>query len=75
MKKKILKILQEINSDIADDDNEELLLSGKLDSFDIANLVAALEEEFKIEINAEDIIPENFSTIRNIINLVERGVK
>ena len=48
----------------------ELLNGGYIDSFAIVNIVAALEEEFEIELEAEDIIPENFNTISAIANVV-----
>lgn len=43
-----------------------------LDSLGIAQLVAALEENFNIEIDPEDILPENFSTINEISALVRK---
>lgn len=72
MKDKIIRILQEINEDISSDENIDLLSSGMIDSFDVANLVAKLEETFMIEIDAEDIIPENFRSVRGMIALVEK---
>lgn len=43
-----------------------------LDSLGIAQLVAALEENFNIEIDPEDILPENFSTVNEIDALVRK---
>lgn len=43
-----------------------------IDSFDVANLVAALETDFAIEIDAEDIVPENFDMIAAAMKLVEK---
>lgn len=74
MKEKILQILKDINSDITADENKDLLLNGKLDSFDVANLVAALEDEFAVEIEAEDIVPEKFSSITAIHKLIEKYI-
>lgn len=70
MEEKVLKLLKEINEDITDDIDKDILADGIIDSFDIANIVAELEEEFAIEIDAEDIIPENFSTVRAMVELV-----
>ena len=69
MRAQILELLQDINPEIVDDDSVELVEDEIIDSFDIANLVANLEEAFGIEIDGEDIIPENFNTISDIRQL------
>lgn len=47
--------------------------SGMLDSFDVITLVTELEEVFDIQIDGEDILPENFSGIDAIAVLVEKS--
>ena len=48
---------------------------GMLDSFDIVSLVASLDEEFGISIDGTEIIPENFSNVDSIFQLlVKNGV-
>lgn len=69
---RILKILQDINSDVPDDVTVNLLENGIIDSFDMANIVAALEENFNIEIDGEDILPENFCSVIAITKMMER---
>ena len=68
----VYELLREINNDIPEDDDLDLLGSGIIDSFDVVNIVAGLEEKFQIEIDAEDIVPENFSRLAGIINLVKK---
>lgn len=70
LNEQILKILQDINSDVPDDITVNLLENGIIDSFDMANIVAALEENFNIEIDGEDILPENFNSIINISKII-----
>lgn len=70
MEEKIWYLLREINEEIPNDVTAELLNGGYIDSFAIVNIVAVLEEEFEIELEAEDIIPENFNTISDIANAV-----
>ncbi len=72
MRTQILELLQDINPEIVDDDSVELVEDEIIDSFDIANLVANLEEAFGIEIDGEDIIPENFNTISDIEALIQK---
>ena len=68
----VYELLREINNDIPEDDDLDLLGSGIIDSFDVVNIVAGLEEKFQIEIDAEDIVPENFSKLVEIIHLVKK---
>ena len=73
MQEKIAALLKDINDkDDVRDFNMNLFENDMLDSLRIAQLVAALEETFQIEIDPEDILPENFSTINEISALVEK---
>lgn len=47
------------------------LLGSVLDSLGILSLVTYLESEFGIEIMDDELLTENFSTIANIVVLVE----
>lgn len=68
---KIKKILKEIRPDI-DLECKTLVNDGVLDSFDIVTLISEIIAEFDVEINVEDIVPENFNSVEAIYNLVER---
>ena len=46
-----------------------------LDSFDLVTLVTSLDEVFEISIDGTDIVPENFSNIESIFNLLNKYVK
>ena len=73
MEKKIIKILKEINPDVEDYASEtNLVEDGYLDSLAIVQIVTALEEKYDIDIDPEDIIPENFSSVNKIILLVQK---
>lgn len=73
MQEKIANLLKNINGkDQISDFNMDLFENGMLDSLGIAQLVAALEETFNIEIDPEDILPENFSTVNEINALVRK---
>lgn len=75
MKEKILAILKEIQPDFAFEDGVDFIEEGYLDSFDIVQLVAELEAQFKIIISALDIVPENFNSAEAIRALVEKSQK
>jgi len=72
MREQILELLQDLNPDITDDDSVNLVEDEIIDSFDIANLVAAFEEAFEIEIDGEDIVPESFYNITAMEALIEK---
>lgn len=48
----------------------DFIEAGMLDSFDVITLVTELEEQFDIQIDGEDIVPENFSSINAIKDLI-----
>ncbi len=52
------------------DDEDSLLDSGILDSFGIMTLLEFLEQEYGVEIPAEDIEPDNFETVAAIAGTV-----
>ena len=73
MQENIADLLRDINGkDRISDFNMDLFENDMLDSLGIAQLVAALEENFNVEIDPEDILPENFSTINEIDALVHK---
>jgi acyl carrier protein len=51
------------------------LLNGALDSVGLLQLVAFLEEEFDIEIDDAEIVPEHFSTVSRIQELVKQRIE
>lgn len=50
--------------------DESLLDSGLLDSAGIFQLVAFLEERFRLTISDEDIVPDNFDSINAVVAFV-----
>jgi len=42
-----------------------------LDSIEIIQLVAALEEEFDLAIDDDDLLPDHFQTIGDLINFLQ----
>lgn len=56
------------------DIQEDLLGSGIVDSMGMMKLVLFLETEFKIKINPEEMTVENFMSVQNIADFVQRLV-
>jgi acyl carrier protein len=76
MKDKILKQLSEIRPEFDFTQSSNFIAEGLLDSFDVVQLVAALDAQYNISIDGMDIIPENFSSIESITAiLIKNGAK
>ena len=74
MKDRIIAILTEIRPEFDfSEEGLDFIEEGMLDSFDIVSLVDSLDTEFGIKINGVDIVPENFSTIEGIMQLVSKN--
>ena len=71
MREKILSILLEINPDIDYEEETRLIDNELLDSFSIIELITNLMDEFAIELDADDIEPENLNSIDAICELVK----
>lgn len=69
---KILNILQEIRSDIDFKNEKKLIDDGLLDSFDIIQIVSTFNDEFDIEIDVDELMPENFNCVEAMQQLIER---
>jgi len=53
--------------------NEKKLIDdGILDSFDIISIVNELNEHYDIEIDVDDLEPDNFNTVEAMLELIER---
>ena len=73
MKEKIINIVAEIRPEFDFTKKINFIEQGMLDSFDVINLVTILDTEFGISIDGMDILPENFSSIENIIDLLNKN--
>jgi len=72
-------IVQELLQKSADYElgqDQELLLSGLVDSLGIMLLVNHISDEFDFEVPPQDVTIENFSTVRILVNyLKSKNVK
>ena len=68
----LLEILRDINPDV-DYDTEDNLIDGKvLDCFDIIAIVSEINEAFDLRINVNDLVPDNFNSIENMWDLIQK---
>ena len=68
----LLEILKDIKPGV-DFSREKNLVTGQvLRSFDILSLVSEIEDEMKVVIPVEDVLPENFESVEAIMELIGR---
>ncbi len=70
--KRIINILKSINEDICSFKGNNLLEEKVIDSFEVMEIIAALEDEFNIEIDPDYVIVENFANIQSIIDMIKK---
>ncbi len=66
----LIRILKEIRPNI-NIDSTSLVDDGELDSFDIVTLVSEIVDAFNVELNVDDIIPDNFNSVEAMYKLIE----
>lgn len=69
---KLKKIMEEIRPDLNFDKETALIDEGILDSFDIISIVSEVNNEFCIEINVDDLLPENFNSMAALYELITK---
>ena len=53
-------------------DNDAFLLNnGLIDSLGILEIVTFVEKTFRMTVSDEDLLPENFSSVNNLVNFVK----
>lgn len=68
---RLIELLQEIKEDI-DYENETALIDDELlDSFDILQIISAIDDEFDVSIPAAMIIPQNFNSVEALWNMIQ----
>lgn len=70
--KRLIELLSDVRDDIDFENCETLIDDGLLESFDILQIIASINEEYDIEIPALKITPENFNSAKSMMELIER---
>ncbi len=67
----LLELLQGVRDDI-DFTKEEKLIDDKiLTSFDIIQIIAAIDDEYDVSIPATQIVPDNFNSMQAIYDMIQ----
>ena len=72
VKEQVSAILKEIKPTKDLETLTDIIEGGYLDSFELMSLIAQLNEVFDIEVDVDEIVPENFNSVDAIAAMVER---
>lgn len=68
----LLEILEDLKPGVAFEGKNALIDDGVLDSLDIITLVSEINDEFDVEIEVNDIRPENFNSAEAMLRMIRR---
>ena len=68
----ILEVLQKIKPSVNFEQVQGILDNGYLDSLEFMNLIAELGQRFGVELDVDEITPENFDTVETIEKMINR---
>ena len=67
----LLRIMSEVRPDIDFEHETKLIDNEMLDSLDIVAIVTDVNDEFDVQINVNDLLPENFNSVDAMLALIE----
>ena len=68
----LLRIMSEVRPDIDFENETGLIDNEMLDSLDIVAIVTDVNDEFGIQINVNDLLPENFNSASALYELITK---
>lgn len=69
---KLLEILNSLRPGVDFASQTKIVDDGILDSMTIARLIGLLEDEYDIEFEVTDLVPENFNSVDAMMKMIER---
>lgn len=69
---KLIEILNSLKPGVDFASQTKIVDDGILDSMTIARLIGLLEDEYDIEFEVTDLVPENFNSVEAMMNMIER---
>lgn len=73
MRERLIAILAETCPGIDFENEKNLCDDGILTSFDIVAIVSELMAEFGVEVDIDELVPENFNSADAILELIKRA--
>ena len=72
MKERLLEILEELDPEVDYESCTTLIDDHYIDSLSLISLIADLEEEYDISIPTVEIVPNNFNSVIQIMDMIMR---
>ena len=69
---KLLDLLNRTKPEVDFVNNKRLVDDGLLDSLDIVSIIMAIEKEYDIVINPDDIDPDNFQSAESVYDMINK---
>lgn len=70
-REKLLKILEDILPGVDFEKETALVDDGILESLDIVSVVTEIMDVFDVEIDVDDLLPENFNSVDAMLSLID----
>ena len=70
MRESLLEILRDVCPDVDFERETSLIDDGLLESLDIVSIVTGIMDEFDVELNVDDLLPENFNSVDAMLELI-----
>lgn len=74
MEEKMLALLKTIRPDVDFVHEKSMIDDGILESFDVIQIVTTVMDEFDVEIDADDIEPENLNSFEAMCSWVQQKI-
>ena len=71
MRESLLEILRDVCPDVDFERETSLIDDGLLESLDIVSIVTGIMDEFDVELNVDDLLPENFNSVDAMLAPIE----
>ena len=68
---KLIEILSEICPNVDFRKEKALVDDCLIDSFEIVSIVAEIMDHFEVELDVDDLMPENFNSVEAMMQLIE----
>ena len=68
---KLIESLSEICPNVDFRKEKALVDDGLIDSFEIVSIVAEIMDHFEVELDVDDLMPENFNSVEAMMQLIE----
>ena len=72
---KLIEILKRVKPEVDFTEAVDLVDEGILDSIDIVSIISEIETEYSIEIDPDEIDPDNFQSASTIFEMIQKATQ